>query len=67
MGDERLGRAIAIKLMSPELVDDAEYRERFEQEARAAAKLRSRFSRPDARHARLGIEHSRRALRACSS
>jgi serine/threonine protein kinase len=39
--DERLGRDVAVKFMSPELVDDAEYRERFEQEAKAAAKLRS--------------------------
>ena len=40
--DERLGREVAIKFMAAELADDDEYRQRFEQEARAAARLVSR-------------------------
>jgi len=37
--DERLGRDVAIKLLSPELAADLEQRRRFEQEVRAAAAL----------------------------
>jgi serine/threonine protein kinase len=41
--DTSLGRLVAIKFMSSELVSDPEYRERFAQEARAAARIRSPF------------------------
>ncbi len=37
----RLEQTVAIKLLKPELLSDAEARERFEREARAAAKLTS--------------------------
>jgi len=37
--DERLGRDVAVKLLSAELAADAEQRRRFEQEVRAAAAL----------------------------
>jgi len=37
--DERLGRDVAIKLLSPELAAEPEQRRRFEQEVRAAAAL----------------------------
>jgi serine/threonine protein kinase len=37
--DERLGRIVAIKVLRPELVRDARWRLRFEQEARAISSL----------------------------
>jgi serine/threonine protein kinase/Tol biopolymer transport system component len=37
--DERLGRIVAIKVLRPELVQDARWRLRFEQEARAISSL----------------------------
>jgi serine/threonine-protein kinase len=37
--DQRLGRTVAIKILRPQYVSDAEARERFEREARAAAGL----------------------------
>ena len=37
--DERLGRDVAVKLLSAELAADPEQRRRFEQEVRAAAAL----------------------------
>jgi serine/threonine protein kinase len=39
--DEKLGRPVAIKFMSADFAEDDEYRHRFEQEARAAARLQS--------------------------
>jgi len=37
--DTRLGRFVAIKLLSPEKVTDAERKQRFVQEAKAASSL----------------------------
>src|SRR5512135_443899 len=37
--DSRLGREVAIKVLSPEFAADADRRKRFEQEARAASAL----------------------------
>ena len=37
--DERLGRDVAVKLLSDVLAGDADYRRRFEREARVAARL----------------------------
>ena len=37
--DEKLGRAVAVKLIKPEHFDNAEMRMRFEQEARAVARI----------------------------
>ena len=39
--DERIDRVVALKLMSPHLADEADYCARFEQEAKAAARLAS--------------------------
>ncbi len=39
--DEKLGRQVAVKLMSPDFVSDPSSRERFEREALAAARLAS--------------------------
>jgi serine/threonine protein kinase len=36
-GDERLGRLVALKVMAPQWADDAEFRQRFIAESRAAA------------------------------
>lgn len=41
--NENLGQWVAIKIISPEHAGSGELRERFDTEARAAAKLRSRF------------------------
>lgn len=41
--NENLGQWVAVKIISPEHAGSAELRERFDTEARAAAKLRSRF------------------------
>jgi serine/threonine-protein kinase len=41
--DTSLGRMVAIKFMSPEYVADPEFRARFEEEARAAARLQTPF------------------------
>ncbi|MFE6862898.1 protein kinase [Nocardia sp. NPDC057668] len=38
--DTRMGRDVALKVLPAELADDADYRQRFEREARLAAKLR---------------------------
>ena len=38
--DERLDRAVAVKLLHPHLADDAEVRDRFRAEARHAARVR---------------------------
>lgn len=37
--DRRLGREVAVKLLAPELAGDSDARRRFEQEARAAARI----------------------------
>jgi len=37
--DDRLSRSVAVKLMTDRLADDAEWRERFQREARAAAAI----------------------------
>jgi eukaryotic-like serine/threonine-protein kinase len=37
--DERLGRDVAVKILSDLLAEDADYRRRFEREARVAARL----------------------------
>ncbi len=37
--DQRLGRTVAVKILRPQYVSDAEARERFEREAKAAASL----------------------------
>ncbi len=39
--DERIDRPVALKLMSPHLADEPDYCARFEQEAKAAARLAS--------------------------
>ncbi len=41
--DTKLNRIVAIKFMGQAYTDDAEYRKRFEEEARAAAQLRTPF------------------------
>jgi serine/threonine protein kinase len=41
--DTKLNRVVAIKFMGQAYTDDAEYRKRFEEEARAAAQLRTPF------------------------
>ncbi|MGX1811821.1 serine/threonine-protein kinase [Nocardia sp. NPDC055321] len=38
--DTRMGRDVALKVLPSELANDADYRQRFEREARLAAKLR---------------------------
>ncbi len=38
--DQKLGRDVALKILPPHLVDDAERRKRFEREARAIAQLK---------------------------
>ncbi|WP_067549343.1 hypothetical protein [Nocardia crassostreae] len=38
--DTRMGRDVALKVLPSALADDAEYRARFEREARLAARLR---------------------------
>jgi len=37
--DTRLGRRVALKLLSPELAEDPQFRDRFVRESRLAASL----------------------------
>ena len=50
---ESLPRPVAIKFLSPHLSGDPAFRERFEREARAVAKLARGFCVPDVRTGRL--------------
>ena len=70
--DTRLDRIVALKVLSPQLADDPQFRERFDREARAISSLSDphicplfdvgEVPNPDIGHQQSGISHPPSAM-----